>query len=158
TLPSARSFPLRPSSRAPAPRRRCCARPPRVSMCPSPPSAASPRKTPGRWSRRAHRRPPRYPPSTAPTIRAGRSGKSRLSSRLGETRMDNSELFRAAREVIAGGVNSPVRAFKGVGGEPVFFERGRGPYLYDCHGRKYIDYVGSWGCLILGHAYGPVIQ
>jgi glutamate-1-semialdehyde 2,1-aminomutase len=72
--------------------------------------------------------------------------------------MDNRELFRAAREFIAGGVNSPVRAFKAVGGDPVFFERGRGPYLYDCHGRKYIDYVCSWGCLILGHAYGPVIQ
>ena len=63
--------------------------------------------------------------------------------------MSRSEaLFDAARRVIAGGVNSPVRAFKGVGGTPVFFRRGQGAYLFDEDGRRYIDYVGSWGPLI----------
>ena len=65
--------------------------------------------------------------------------------------------FKEAREVIAGGVNSPVRAFKAVGGTPVFFERGSGAYLYDVDGRSYIDYVGSWGPMILGHAHPEVI-
>ncbi len=65
--------------------------------------------------------------------------------------------FAQARQYIAGGVNSPVRAFKAVGGEPVFFERGAGAYLYDTAGRAYIDYVGSWGALILGHAQPAVL-
>ena len=69
----------------------------------------------------------------------------------------NSELFREARRYIAGGVNSPVRAFKAVGGDPVFFARGAGPYLYDCDGREYVDYVGSWGPMILGHAHPAVV-
>jgi len=60
--------------------------------------------------------------------------------------------FTEAQRYIPGGVNSPVRAFRGVGGNPVFFERGQGPYLYDVDGRRYIDYVGSWGPMILGHA------
>ncbi len=60
--------------------------------------------------------------------------------------------FARARSVIAGGVNSPVRAFKGVGGEPIFMQRGEGAYLFDVDGRRYIDYVGAWGPLILGHA------
>lgn len=60
--------------------------------------------------------------------------------------------FTRARSVIAGGVNSPVRAFKGVGGEPIFMRRGEGAYLFDVDGRRYIDYVGAWGPLILGHA------
>ena len=67
------------------------------------------------------------------------------------------ELFQRARRHIPGGVNSPVRAFKGVGGEPVFFERGEGPYLWDVDGRRYIDYVGSWGPMILGHAHPDVV-
>jgi glutamate-1-semialdehyde 2,1-aminomutase len=66
-------------------------------------------------------------------------------------------LFQAAKKVIPGGVNSPVRAFKAVGGDPVFFERGEGAYLYDADGRAYLDYVGSWGPLILGHAHPEVI-
>ena len=65
--------------------------------------------------------------------------------------------FKEARKFIAGGVNSPVRAFKAVGGMPVFFERGSGAYLYDVDGRSYIDYVGSWGPMILGHAHPEVI-
>ena len=65
--------------------------------------------------------------------------------------------FKEAKKYIAGGVNSPVRAFKAVGGEPVFFERGSGAWLYDTNGRAYIDYVGSWGALILGHAHPGVM-
>ena len=68
----------------------------------------------------------------------------------------SSTLFNEAKEFIPGGVNSPVRAFNGVGGEPIFFERGLGAYLYDVDGNSYIDYVGSWGPMILGHA-NPVI-
>lgn len=67
-------------------------------------------------------------------------------------------LFERAKNVIPGGVNSPVRAFNGVGGEPVFFERGEGPYLIDADGKRYIDYVGSWGPLILGHCAPSVLQ
>ena len=55
-------------------------------------------------------------------------------------------------------VNSPARAFGGVGGEPIFVSRGEGPYLYDIDGNRYIDYVGSWGPLILGHAHPRVIR
>ena len=67
------------------------------------------------------------------------------------------ELFELALESIPGGVNSPVRAFKGVGGDPVFFARGKGAYLYDVDDREYVDYVGSWGPMILGHAHPEVI-
>ncbi|MDA8191332.1 glutamate-1-semialdehyde 2,1-aminomutase [Acidiferrobacter thiooxydans] len=66
--------------------------------------------------------------------------------------------FMRARSVIAGGVNSPVRAFKGVGGEPIFMQRGEGAYLFDVDGRRYIDYVGAWGPLILGHADADVTR
>ncbi len=68
------------------------------------------------------------------------------------------QLFAAAQRVIPGGVNSPVRAFKGVGGTPLFFERGEGAYLYDADGKRYVDYVGSWGPMILGHANPKVIN
>ncbi|MDP1707676.1 MAG: glutamate-1-semialdehyde 2,1-aminomutase [Gammaproteobacteria bacterium] len=68
------------------------------------------------------------------------------------------ELFVAAQKHIPGGVNSPVRAFRGVGGEPVFFSRGEGAYLIDEDGRRYIDYVGSWGPMIAGHAHPQVIE
>lgn len=73
-------------------------------------------------------------------------------------RPKSSALFRAARARIAGGVNSAVRAFKGVGGEPVFFTRGAGSYLWDADGNRYIDYVGSWGPAILGHAHPAVVR
>ncbi len=66
-------------------------------------------------------------------------------------------LFDAAKSVIPGGVNSPVRAFKAVGGAPVFFKSAKGAYLYDTKGKAYIDYVGSWGPMILGHAHPEVI-
>ena len=68
------------------------------------------------------------------------------------------QLFESARRHIPGGVNSPVRAFKGVGGTPVFFERADGPYVFDADGKRYIDYVGSWGPMILGHNAPPVID
>lgn len=68
------------------------------------------------------------------------------------------ELFERARRVIPGGVNSPVRAFSAVGGTPRFIERGTGPFLWDVDGTRYIDYVMSWGPLIHGHAFGPVVQ
>ncbi len=69
----------------------------------------------------------------------------------------SSDLFKRAQQHIPGGVNSPVRAFKGVGGDPVFFARGLGAYLWDEDGNRYIDYVGSWGPMILGHAHPKVI-
>ena len=67
-------------------------------------------------------------------------------------------LFEAAQKHIPGGVNSPVRAFKGVGGDPVFFKQAKGAYLVDADDREYIDYVGSWGPAILGHAHPDVID
>lgn len=69
-----------------------------------------------------------------------------------------STLFAAAQRHIPGGVNSPVRAFRGVGGDPVFFENAAGPYLFDAEGKRYVDYVGSWGPMILGHAHHLVIE
>src|SRR5438045_37997 len=62
-----------------------------------------------------------------------------------------------ACKVIPGGVNSPARAFGGVGGQPIFIARGEGPYLFDLDGNRYLDYVGSWGPLILGHAHPRVV-
>lgn len=70
----------------------------------------------------------------------------------------SSQLFIEAEKVIPGGVNSPVRAFKSVGGTPIFVERANGAYLYDADGNKLIDYINSWGPMILGHAYQPVID
>lgn len=70
----------------------------------------------------------------------------------------SSQLFIDAEKVIPGGVNSPVRAFKGVGGTPIFVKRAQGAYLYDEDGNKLIDYINSWGPMILGHAYPPVIE
>jgi glutamate-1-semialdehyde 2,1-aminomutase len=69
----------------------------------------------------------------------------------------NQDLIRRARVHIPGGVNSPVRAFNGVGGDPVFFERAEGACLYDVEGRSYIDYVGSWGPMIAGHAHPAIV-
>src|SRR4029453_19128228 len=70
----------------------------------------------------------------------------------------NEELFARAQRTIPGGVNSPVRAFRSVGGTPRFFARGEGAYAYDADGRRYIDYVGSWGPAILGHAHPDVVK
>jgi glutamate-1-semialdehyde 2,1-aminomutase len=67
-------------------------------------------------------------------------------------------LFKAAQEVIPGGVNSPARAFRGVGGQPLFIDRAKGAYIWDVDGNRYIDYVLSWGPLILGHANPLVVE
>jgi glutamate-1-semialdehyde 2,1-aminomutase len=70
----------------------------------------------------------------------------------------NQQLFERSQQYIPGGVNSPVRAFKSVGGTPVFFRRGKGAYVWDADDKTYIDYVGSWGPLILGHAHPDVVE
>lgn len=70
----------------------------------------------------------------------------------------NQRLFQLSQRYIPGGVNSPVRAFKSVGGVPIFFRRGQGAYVWDVDNKAYIDYVGSWGPLILGHAHPKVIK
>src|SRR5579859_4217952 len=67
-------------------------------------------------------------------------------------------LFEEAQELLPGGVNSPVRAFRAVGGDPVFISSASGPYLYDVDGNRYLDYVQSWGPMILGHAYPSVVE
>ncbi len=68
------------------------------------------------------------------------------------------QLFSRAQRSMPGGVNSPVRAFKSVGGTPIFMQRAKGAYLYDADGNKYIDYINSWGPMILGHAFEPVVE
>lgn len=70
----------------------------------------------------------------------------------------NDVLFERARKVIPGGVNSPVRAFKAVGGTPRFVQRARGAYFWDADGKRYIDYIGSWGPMILGHGHPAVLE
>lgn len=70
----------------------------------------------------------------------------------------SSALFREAQNVIPGGVNSPVRAFKAVGGTPIFAKSARGAYVYDEDGNRFIDYINSWGPMLLGHAYPPVVE
>jgi len=69
----------------------------------------------------------------------------------------SNNLFQQAKRVIPGGVNSPVRAFNGVGGDPLFIDHAQGAYLFDSENRRYIDYVGSWGPMVLGHAHPEVI-
>src|SRR6195952_4166554 len=71
---------------------------------------------------------------------------------------NSKKLFVRAQQSIPGGVNSPVRAFKSVGGTPLFIEKAKGAYLYDADGNQYIDYIASWGPMILGHAYEPVVK
>ena len=70
----------------------------------------------------------------------------------------SSALFAEAEKVIPGGVNSPVRAFKAVGGTPIYIKEAKGAYLYDEDGNKLIDYINSWGPMLLGHAYEPVVN
>src|SRR5919109_519057 len=72
--------------------------------------------------------------------------------------MKSKELFERAQARIPGGVNSPVRAFRAVGGTPVFFERAAGPYLWDADGNRYIDYLGSWGPMVAGHTHPAVVE
>ena len=73
-------------------------------------------------------------------------------------RKTSSALMQRAQLSIPGGVNSPVRAFKGVGGDPIFFSGAQGAYLSDVDGNRYIDYIGSWGPMILGHNFGPTVK
>ena len=75
-----------------------------------------------------------------------------------ESHVRSESLYQRALRVIPGGVNSPVRAFRAVGGSPRFISRGSGPYIFDVDGNRYIDFVGSWGPLILGHAHPQVLQ
>ncbi|MFN3861900.1 MAG: glutamate-1-semialdehyde 2,1-aminomutase [Roseateles sp.] len=70
----------------------------------------------------------------------------------------NTELFERAARVIPGGVNSPVRAFRAVGGTPRFITRGEGAYIFDAEGKRYVDYIGSWGPMILGHGHPAVLE
>jgi len=77
---------------------------------------------------------------------------STAQTRLKRERKRSREIFERAEKVLVGGVNSPVRAFKSVGGEPLIIERGSGQYLYDADGNELLDYVCSWGAIILGHA------
>src|SRR3970282_1988942 len=70
----------------------------------------------------------------------------------------STEILRRAARKIPGGVNSPVRAWKAVGGNPVIINRGKGSYVFDADGKRYIDLVGSWGPLILGHAHPQIVK
>lgn len=70
----------------------------------------------------------------------------------------NQELFDASQKIIPGGVNSPVRAFRSVGGTPLFFQKGQGAYVWDADGKRYTDYVGSWGPMIVGHCHPEVVK
>lgn len=70
----------------------------------------------------------------------------------------STQLFQAAKNVIVGGVNSPVRSFNGVGGTPIFIDHAKGAYIFDSEGNQYVDYVGSWGPMILGHSHPQVIE
>ena len=69
----------------------------------------------------------------------------------------NQQLFERAQQTIPGGVNSPVRAFRSVGGTPRFISRAQGPYFWDANGKRYIDYIGSWGPMIVGHTHPQVV-
>ena len=70
----------------------------------------------------------------------------------------NQALFERSQLAIPGGVNSPVRAFRSVGGTPRFIERAQGPYFWDADGQRYTDYIGSWGPMILGHVHPEVLE
>ena len=81
-----------------------------------------------------------------------------MTTSIFPTNSRNSALFERAKQLIPGGVNSPVRAFKAVGGTPRFVQRAQGAYLWDADGQRYIDYIGSWGPMILGHGHPAVLE
>src|SRR5438045_1279817 len=112
--------------------------------------------------RRAPTCSPSFPPSsTPPTFAQPRAASHASTTSLlpDDPMYDRSRnLFERSQALIPGGVNSPVRAFRAVGGTPLFFRSGRGARLTDEDGREYIDYVGSWGPLILGHADPEVLE
>src|SRR5882672_8507798 len=97
------------------------------------------------------------PPQGANSAPAGGSAAAEPQA-WGDHTSRNEELFARAQRSIPAGVNSPVRAFRSVGGTPRFFTRGEGAYLWDADGRRYIDYVGSWGPAILGHAHAETVR
>jgi len=98
------------------------------------------------------------PPAIAPCRFPYRSTLFQPTPTMSNNESKNDILFARAQAIIPGGVNSPVRAFRSVGGTPRFITRGEGPHVWDADGKRYIDYVGSWGPLILGHAHPAVIQ
>ncbi len=93
-----------------------------------------------------------------PTLNDSQLSNSQLNDAHANDSLLNEALFEEAQTVIPGGVNSPVRAFKGVGGTPVFVDRAEGAFLQDAAGKRYIDYVMSWGPMVLGHAHPKVIS
>src|SRR3954471_24585531 len=96
---------------------------------------------------------------TCSSTREMRNEPERLSILNGMRRHDRSrELQQRAERLLPGGVDSPVRAFRAVGGDPPFVVRAEGAYLWDADGNRYIDYFGSWGPMILGHAFPPVVE
>jgi glutamate-1-semialdehyde 2,1-aminomutase len=106
---------------------------------------------PARFIHEAKPRPPRSKPKSPLTKDEQQSAKYMNNYPI------SSQLFARAQQVIPGGVNSPVRAFRGVGGTPLFIKSAQGCFLSDADGREYIDYVGSWGPMILGHAHPEII-
>ena len=80
------------------------------------------------------------------------------AQRFERENLTNAQLFERAQKVIPGGVNSPVRAVRAVGGTPRFIKSGHGPYIVDAEGQRYIDYIGSWGPMILGHGHPAVLE
>src|SRR6266852_3220050 len=74
------------------------------------------------------------------------------------THTKSASLFEKAQRLIPGGVNSPVRAFRSVGGNPLFIARGQGSHIFDVDGNEYVDYVGSWGPLLLGHRHPAILS
>src|SRR5690349_20441237 len=121
----------------------------------SPRSAASPSRMRPRSSPRARTRSLLFRTCsmrpTSPRARAPMQNSSRMKTR-------SEDLFERALKCIPAGVNSPVRAFGAVGGTPVFFERASGAYLWDAEGRRYVDYVGSWGPMVAGHTHPKVVE
>src|SRR5262249_52901126 len=92
-------------------------------------------------------------------LRRGRrgGGPGLMTTEPESKRPRSTALYDRAQRLFPGGVNSPVRAYKAVGGTPVFIQRGIGPYVYDVDGNRYVDFVGSWGPLILGHSDPDVV-
>src|SRR5579862_9634626 len=90
--------------------------------------------------------------------RHGRQSAPPILDLMSRTLIRSAALQARAEKLFPGGVNSPVRGFRSVGGEPPFVARAEGAYLQDADGNRYIDYFGSWGPMILGHAFAPVVE
>jgi glutamate-1-semialdehyde 2,1-aminomutase len=85
-------------------------------------------------------------------------GKTKNGKTQSEFMSRSEEMYKRAQQYIPGGVNSPVRAFKSVGGTPIFMEKAKGAYMFDVDGNRYIDYINSWGPMILGHCHPEVVE